>query len=280
MPTAAPVWSVCSDPLLGVDVSHWQGTAIDWPALRALGVGWAVCKGWHGAGVVRAGAVQHAAASAAGVPLCGRYAWWLPDADPAAQLAAWTAGGVGELGELPLTIDVEEVASRARGALLLAALERLIERVTERLGVRPILYTGDWYWRSHFGDLDSGLVAECPLWLAAYPRKAASGLRYREALVEVCGGARPAVPRPWAARGLGPVLWQFDGDGGLVLPSAGADVDVNTADAARLRALAAELAPPPPREGLSDLSLSSPATPLRAGEGEHTVTTAEGDPLA
>lgn len=276
VPTVSPngsPWSVCSDPLIGVDVSHWQGTAIDWAALRAAGVGWAVVKAWHGRSVVNSWAQQFAGAARAGVELVGRYAWWLPDADLSMQVGAWTGGPFGRgdgRGELPLTIDVEEAGTRLRGRALLDPLEALVSRVADRIGQAPILYTGDWYWRDFLGDLDSPIVAACPLWLAAYPRKSTGGTRYREAVAEVCGGALPRVPRPWADRGLAPVAWQFDGDRGLVLPTTGADVDINTAAGAQLRALAW---PTPARELLSDLSLTSAATPIRAAEGEHTPRT-------
>lgn len=283
-------WSLCSDPAIGYDVAHWQGRIIPWADARKLGVRWAVAKTWHGRGIVASQLEQLEGARIAGIELVGRYAWMLPDSDLDMQIAAWTASPMAR-GELPITIDFEEPGTAARGPALIARLEHVIERVSDRIGCRPILYTGAWYWTGYAQGLDSQIAAECPLWLAAYPRKSASGTRYQEALTEVCGGVMPAVPRPWKDRGLEPVAWQFDGDKGLVLPN-GVDVDLNTAAWTRLRALAGrdtDPAPPPPPDSdgptIPDTPTSKssqrlqavnasifdgPATPLRADEPEHT----------
>ena len=240
-------WAVCSDPAIGYDLAHWQGTDIHWLEARDLGVRWAVCKAWHGRGEVKTAAEQLASARAAGIELLGRYAWLLPDSPLDLQVGAWPRDDLAR-DELPLTIDFEEPGTQQRGRVLLTTLERAIVRVTERTGRRPVIYTGAWYWQGYCGNLDSQLVAECPLWLAAYPRKSATGTRYQDAVAEVCGGAMPAVPRPWAERGIEPVAWQFDGDRGLHLPG-GIDCDVNVAAWDGLRALCPrhrDAIPPPP----------------------------------
>jgi len=289
-------WNACTDPAIGLDVSHWQGRIIPWAEARAAGVQWAVAKAFHGRGVVGGHLEQLEGARVAGVEPIGRYAWMLPDSDLDMQIGAWCATALGR-GELPLTIDFEEPSTAARGRALIARLEHVIERVSDRLGRRPIVYTGQWYWQGYCQGLDSQLVAECPLWLAAYPRKAATGTRYREAVAEVCGGVMPAIPRPWADRKIEPVMWQFDGDHGLTLPG-GVDVDVNTAAWTELLALAGRDTLPAPPDSDAPTWPGTPsgkakssdrlravdapiidgaATPLRAGEGEHTVKLDEVD---
>lgn len=272
-------WALCSDPAIGYDLAHWQGTSIPWAQARELGVRWCVAKAWHGRGAVASCGPQLETARAAGVELLGRYAWLLPDAPVDLQVAAWTRSELGR-DELPLTVDFEEPGSQQRGRTLVTTLERAIVRVTERTGRRPIIYTGSWYWQGYCGNLDSQLVAECPLWLAAYPKKQAGGTRYQDAVAEVCGGVMPAVPRPWAERGIEPLIWQFDGDRGLHLPG-GIDCDVNVAAWARLRGLALPDTEPAPKA--DDDTPTWPkgsvvaATPLRATEGEHTVPLVEAD---
>lgn len=292
-PSPSLAWSVCADPAIGFDVSRWQGRIVPWSQAVHLGARWAVVKTWHGRGLVDPNVDQYDGAKGEGL-LVGRYGWWLPDADLAMQVGAWCANPTPH-GEIPLTIDVEEPGTAARGRSLLSRLEYVIERVSDRLGQRPIIYTGAWYWTGYLQGLDSQLVSECPLWLAAYPRKAATGTRYQEAVAEVCGGVMPAIPRPWADRSIEPVMWQFDGDHGLTLPN-GTDVDVNTAAWGKLRALAGRdtLPAPPdsdaptwpgtPTAKSSDRLravdapiIDGPATPLRAGEGEHTVPLDEAD---
>lgn len=289
-------WGVCSDPALGYDLAHWQGRVIPWADAKALGIRWAVAKTWHGRGEVASQLEQLEGARVATIEIVGRYGWMLPDADLNAQVAAWTSM-VRARDELPLAIDFEEPCTAARGQSLIARLEHCIEAVSDRIGQRPIIYTGAWYWTGYALNLDSQIVAECPLWLAAYPRKAASGTRYQEAVAEVCGGVMPSVPRPWKDRGIEPIAWQFDGDKGLLLAN-GVDVDVNTAAWSRLRALAGrDTLPAPPDSdaptqpgtptskssqrlrALSDVPIyDGPATPLRAPEAEHTVRLEDIDP--
>lgn len=235
-------WGVCADPAIGYDLSHWQGTAIPWAAARALGVRWVVSKTWHGAGVVKSAAPQLDTAREAGIEILGRYAWLLPDDDLARQTNAWLATP-RRRDELPLSIDFEHPDTKLRGSALLTKLEHVIEVVSDALGERPIVYTGEWYWRDYVLDLDSEIVASCPLWLAAYPRKNSTGTRYTEAVAEVCGGVMPRVCVPWRRRNFEPVKWQFDGDKGLYLTSGG-DVDVNVADWSRMQVLVS----PPRRE--------------------------------
>jgi hypothetical protein len=224
-------WAVCTDPAIGYDLSHYQGISIQWDPAKALGVKWSISKSWHGAIFVSSATPQIETAKTAGI-LTGRYAWLLPDANLRAQVNAWTSID-WEVGELPLTIDWEEPRTQLRGAELLSKLEWCIESVSDEIGVRPHLYTGAWYWTDFCDDLDSEIAGSCPLWLAAYPRKKATGLRYRDAVAEICTGIMPAVPLPWKSRDLEPIAWQFDGDHGLYLPGD-IDVDVNIAAWSRL----------------------------------------------
>lgn len=234
-------WELC-DPeerAIVLDVAHWQGTRIDWAACRDLGVEAVIAKAWHGAGALSTDDVQLEGARSTGI-VCGRYAWLLEDGIDK-QVAAWTAEPTRD-DDLPLMIDFEEPAISLRGRPLVALLERAVGLVADKTGRLPIVYTGEWYWHAFAQDVDSPIVAECALAFAAYPRKSASGTRYREGLAEVCNGIAPRIPVPWRTRGLTPAIWQFDGDGGLVLPAAPGvpgmiDVDVNGASRTALRRL-------------------------------------------
>jgi hypothetical protein len=227
-------WGLCANPAIVLDVSHWQGIDIDFATCRDLGVEGVIAKTWHGRSTVMSGQVQIDSARHYGVPTLGRYAWMLPDNDLDLQIGAWYLAR--EADELPLMIDFEEASTKLRGPALITRLEYVIAKVSDRIGCRPLLYTGQWYWAGYCGGLDSQLAAECPLVLAAYPRLGVTGLRYHDAVNAACEGTPPAVPRPWAERGIAPLGWQFDGDGGLYLPK-GIDTDVNVFDATRLRDL-------------------------------------------
>lgn len=247
-------WEMCQEGnrALGVDVSHWQGKKLPWAEMRELGLEWVVAKAWHGRGALSTDDVQLEEARAKNF-LTGRYAWLLPKDSIKDQIDSYDAPANDCL---PLTLDWEEPNVPFKGQPLVALLEEAIERVSDKTGARPIIYTGEWYWADHCGGLDSQIVAECPLWHAAYPRlAAASGIRYRDAANEACSGTAPRIPRPWRDRGLVPAFWQFDGDKGLMLPSSrsngdtglilpsGGDVDVNMASRAQIARLVPSLAP-------------------------------------
>jgi len=235
-------WAACVDPAIGFDLAHWQGTDIPWEESIHLGCEWMIAKTWHGRGLVKTAHPQIDSARAAGLSVLGRYAWILPDDDLDAQVRAWLSIE-RERDELPLTLDWEHPDTKLRGRPLLDRLEYVVEKVSDAVGERPIVYTGEWYWVGYCGDLDSAIVASCPLHLAAYPRMSATGTRYHDAVAEVCGGVMPRVPRPWRERAFDPTSFQFDGDGGLYLPSTAdgkkIDVDVNVAARTRLLALVA-----------------------------------------
>lgn len=258
-------WALCdpADSAIGLDLSHWQGTEIPWAESMELGVEWAVSKTWHGRGLVQTARPQLDSARSAGMETLGRYAWLLPDEDLNAQVRAWTSIP-REWDEVPLTIDFEEPSTKLRGRALVEKLEYVVSEVSQRTGELPEVYTGEWYWVGYCNDLDSEVVASCPLWLAAYPRKNTTGTRYREAIAEVCGGVMPRVPRPWRDRAFDPIAYQFDGDRGLYLPRVGApgaasaiDVDVNVGSRSRIHALL-----PRPRREPAPTFPDTPANPI------------------
>lgn len=226
-----------TDPAIGFDVAHFQGASVPWQAARDLGAKWVVVKWWHGPWRNQPAVAeqQYREAKAAGL-LVGRYAWWLPQQDADAQILAWCA--TSDDSDLPLTIDVEE-PSAAHGPATLAALERIVTRVEQFTGRKPIIYSGAWYADAWLGT-SSPILAACPYWHAAYPRKAAKGTDYAGALAEWLEQTAPTLPRIWASSR--PVAWQLDGTddatgtGALRLPN-GVDVDVNIGDWAALTAL-------------------------------------------
>ena len=227
-----------TDPCIGLDTARWQGEAVPFAACVPLGVRWAVIKWWHAqwrgdAPTQRAAQRQYDDARAAGL-LVGRYAWWLPEQPIAAQVAAWTSTPWAD-EDLPLTIDVEEPGS----GIVLASLEDLVRRVEDATGRAPIIYSGAWWADARLGPV-SEVLRRCPYWHAAYPRKAAKGTAYREAMAEWLAQPAPTLPRIW--QGVRPVAWQLDGTddasgtGALRLPN-GVDVDVDLGDWSALTAL-------------------------------------------
>lgn len=155
--------------LRGVDVSKWQET-IDWNKVKAdpnYDIQFAIARvsdglkypdsqfdnNWQGikdAGLVR-----------------GVYQFFRPSQDAVKQ-ADYLLNKIGsklEPNDLPPIIDVEEDED-LDAATVADGVRKWINRVESVLGVKPIIYTGGYFWDSHVKIND---FADYPLWHAAYP---------------------------------------------------------------------------------------------------------------
>lgn len=148
----------------GIDVSYYQET-IDWAAARADGVEFAFIR-------VSDGVTFHdpkfarnwSEAKAHGVRR-GAYQFFRAhqSAEEQADLLI-EAIGVLEPGDLPPVIDVESTDGQSRSTIA-NKVQRWLDRVEAGLGVRPIVYTGPYFWRDNLGGPD---FARYPLWIAHY----------------------------------------------------------------------------------------------------------------
>ena len=159
----------------GIDVSYHQD-AIDWPRVRRAGIRFAFIRVSDGATLrdVRF-ASNWTEAKRVGI-VRGAYQFFRPDQSVTAQADLMIAAMAGrDATDLPPVIDIE-----VDGGLDLSTVaERAaawIERVRDRLGVEPIVYTGSDLWRS--GGAEA--LEPQPLWLAHY--------------TQGC----PTVPPPWS----------------------------------------------------------------------------------
>jgi GH25 family lysozyme M1 (1,4-beta-N-acetylmuramidase) len=102
------------------------------------------------------------------------------------------------------------------------SIEMAVSRGITLFG-KVTIYTGRWFWRENVGDSDSELCASCALWFAQYP-KPWKGLPtdYVDAVRALPPPAER--PLPWQIRNIDPIVYQFDGNGGLKLPN-GVDAD-------------------------------------------------------
>lgn len=290
--------------VIGIDAAHWQN-ALPVGQLADAGIRFAIIKATHGLGT---NPDVEFTRSWRGLLTAGitRGAYhWFTDSDPGMQARHFVriveASGYRD-DDLPLAVDFEEPKTKFRGNELLDRLRTCIATVEDLTGRPVFLYTGDWYWRDFAQDIDApDLVERCLLWHAAYPRVTIADKR-------ACAVAPPALidprlPLPWRKRGAKETLWQFDGDGGCVLPN-GVDADFNRfrGSLEAFRALSQMKAIPRVSDGpitqpespsgkssqsmravqMSDLSAdvlghADAATPLRAEEAEHTPLHLRGD---
>lgn len=166
--------------LHGIDVSNWQGS-VDWAAHARAGVAFAFAKATEGGDFTDTFFARNWEGMRENWIVCGAYHFARPKGDPAEQAqhfldAIRKAGGLrrGDLVALDLEtsdgLRPERVARHAR---------RWCRHVERHGGVRPIIYTFQWFARSgHCAGL-----GDYPLWIAGpdQPR------------------GRPPVPRPWRA---------------------------------------------------------------------------------
>jgi len=214
---------VCADGATtkGIDVSKWQGT-IDWTKVKSAGYAFAFIRVSDGLNTPDAKfAANWSATKSVGI-IRGAYQFFRPSQSATAQadLMIEKLGGQYTPGDLPPVIDVEDdgglspttVATRVR---------TWVDRVEAALGVKPIVYTGKYFWRDEVGSPAS--FAPNALWIAQY--------------TSLC----PDIPGPWAKW----TFWQYTDSGSV--PGIAGPVDTNrfNGSLAQLQAFAAS-APPKP----------------------------------
>ena len=134
----------------------------------------------------------------------GAYHYFRPEYDPVKQADHFlrVMEGINHSSDLPLILDVERGNARERELwralgntnARLTHVRRGLERLEQRTGRRPILYTNLATWREYFGD--SSALSRYPLWIANY------------------GVNQPNVPgNNWGGQGWS--LWQFTESGSV-----------------------------------------------------------------
>jgi GH25 family lysozyme M1 (1,4-beta-N-acetylmuramidase) len=197
-------------PVQGVDVSDYQGN-FDWAAAHVkfgyaqvsdglYSPDWSFDGNWSrmkNAGVLR-----------------GAYQFFEPEQDEVAQ-ANMLIAKVGHLGpgDLPAMIDVEVTRGESPSTIG-ARVRTWLETVEKGTGLRPMIYTGSYFWEDDVGtDLK-----EYPIWIAAY------------------GPSCPSLPDDgWSNW----TMWQYSDGGGSL------DHDVFNGTPDQLKALSGSPPAPP-----------------------------------
>lgn len=192
-PSRAPI--VAAQPsgtLPGIDVSHWQGP-IDWAQVAAAGTRFAIAKATEGRTYVDPTyATNRAAAEANGI-VFGAYHFARPDDTPNDAIAEadhFVEAAQLEPGNLIPVLDLERTGGLSQEQVTEWILAWL-DRVTERLGVRPMVYTSPNGWATRTGDTTAVVEAGYTvLWVAHW------------------GVESPTVPaQNWG--GYGWTFWQY-----------------------------------------------------------------------
>jgi GH25 family lysozyme M1 (1,4-beta-N-acetylmuramidase) len=184
--------------LPGIDVSHHQDV-IDWPTVAASGNQFVFAKATEGRSFVDPMyAINKAGAEASGL-LFGAYHFAQPDDrpdDPVREADHFVDAAQLVPGNLLPVLDIERTGGLTQAGVTAWILQWL-DRVTERLGVRPIVYTSPNGWDVRTGDTTA--VAEAGytvLWVAHW------------------GVSEPRLPaQDW--NGNGWTFWQYTSQGSV-----------------------------------------------------------------
>jgi lysozyme len=192
----------------GIDVSNHQ-ERIDWARVNADGIEFALIKATEGVGFVDPKLRAHAAGARGAGIRHGFYHFARPDThsgttvatvtrDARAEADAFLAVAFPRPGNLLPALDLETGGLGPR--LLVAWTTAWLERVTGRIGAKPLVYTYPAFW-SLMGNTSK--FASYPLWIANY------------------GVTAPQLPDRWTSY----AIWQYTSNGRV--PGIPGRVDLN-----------------------------------------------------
>jgi lysozyme len=169
----------------GIDVSKSQGT-VSWPAVKGAGYLFTFVKATDGETYVDPTFEQNWAGAASAGLLRGAYHFFRAEDSVQAQAELfWRT--VGENGDLPLVVDVEQSMGEPSSTLL-SNLSELLEQLQQLSGRPPMVYTDPGFWNG----LGASHLGGYPLWVADYPP---------------AGVLTPTVPVGWTVWD----FWQYYG---------------------------------------------------------------------
>jgi lysozyme len=103
-----------------------------------------------------------------------------------------------------VSLDVEDLAvpstiSYDYQKAIVGNLKSFLKAIESEWGIKPVIYTANWWWQDRLGNLDAEL-AEYDLWVANYITNPA---------LAFSGTAKPYLPTPWRTRKKPWKIWQY-----------------------------------------------------------------------
>jgi lysozyme len=157
---------VCADgtTVYGIDVSRFQGT-IDWAKVANSGVKFAFIQISRSLTDIDAKFEFNWAGAKQNGILRGAYQRFHPGQDVNGQANIFLDKlGPFQDGDLPPVLDVED-ADGLPAATIAARVKQWVDKVEPVVGVKPIIYTGFFFWRDMVGGAD---MSAYPLWVPNY----------------------------------------------------------------------------------------------------------------
>jgi GH25 family lysozyme M1 (1,4-beta-N-acetylmuramidase) len=193
----------------GIDVSHWQGS-IDWAQVAASGTRFAIAKATDGQDYVDPTYATNKAGAELNGLVFGAYHFARPDRsanDAVLEADHFVDNADLGAGNLIPVLDIERNEQNMSQAKITAWILAWLDRVTERLGVRPMVYTSPNGWLVRTGDTTAVAAAGYTvLWVAHW------------------GVAQPTLPASdW--NGNGWTFWQYSSHGSVAGIAGDVDLD-------------------------------------------------------
>jgi lysozyme len=148
--------------LLGIDVSDYQGQ-VNWSAVAASGRQFAFAKATEGSDFVCETFPRNWAGIRAAGLVRGTYHFARPNDNTPNVEADWVLQHVGT----PVVGDILCLDPEAGDGDLSSWALSWLQHVSERVGFRPVLYSGTWFLQPH-GCTGNNDLAQYGLWLVAY----------------------------------------------------------------------------------------------------------------
>lgn len=240
-----PAVNLSASGPIGPDVSHYQGT-INWPSVKAAGVGFAIAKATEGSSYVDPQfKANWNGMKSVGIHVRGAYHFGHPNTDAVAQ-AGHFAATVGKLAAGEFAVLDIEAANGEPATSVAKWCNVFVSTVQSKLGLptgRVFVYTGAWFWNPQAGGgkLLPRSFFEHPLWVSGYVPTS------------------PPMPIGWSSW----TLWQYTDKAKINGISSGVDCSRykgTQAELERLVGLGGGPPPPPPPP-------SPPAPPPSPGSG-------------
>ncbi len=181
----------------GLDVSSYSG-AIDWPAVRAAGAGFAIARATEGMDLADSSFDTYWPAMKEAGLVRGAYHFYVTEDDPEIQAQFFIDNVTLEPGDLAPVVDIEVIGHDTQPGVA-DRLRTWLEIVEKHYGIRPIIYTSPNFWNENLDDT----FGDYPLWEAEYEVEA------------------PTLPRGWQTW----TLWQWKGDAEYAGVEKNADLD-------------------------------------------------------
>jgi lysozyme len=159
--SAATTTSTAS--LKGIDVSRWQ-KEVDWSLVKDSDVSFAFVKATQGDFRLDPYFARNWEETKRHGIKRGAYHFFKPEAPVQGQIDLFISTVTLEAGDLPPVLDVEVHDPKISSDEMRKSIKTWLEAVTAHYGVKPIIYTGQNYYRRHL----KGHFPEYHFWIARY----------------------------------------------------------------------------------------------------------------